>query len=136
MQVADLIIRDGPSDHSVIYVGGKGENCIVSTTGMAASLNIEEIDPLLEALGPDDTLLLQGNLPMALTRTCLERARGRHVRTFVNPAPITFDYDDLWPLIDVAVVNQVEGDDPDWLHRTLDNDRLPLSGRSASTSRW
>ncbi len=110
MRSADLIIRDGPSDHSIIYVGDGGENCIVSTTGMAASLSVDEIDPLLRALGPDDTLLLQGNLPIALTRTCLECARARHVRTLVNPAPITFDYDDLWPLIDVTIVNQVEGD--------------------------
>ena len=110
MSVADLILRDGPSDHSIIYVGGKGENCIVSTTEMAASMSLEEIDPLLEALGPDDTLLLQGNLSMALTRACLERARARNVRTLVNPAPITFDYGDFWPLIDVAIVNQVEGD--------------------------
>ena len=77
---------------------------------MAASLNLEEIDPLLEALGPDDTLLLQGNLSMALTRACLERARARNIRTLVNPAPITFDYGELWPLIDVAVVNQIEGE--------------------------
>ena len=110
MQVADLIVRDGPSDHSIIYVGGKGENCIVSTTGMAASLKVEEIDPLLEALGPGDTLLLQGNLSMALTSACLEHARARHIRTLVNPAPITFDYGELWPLIDVAVVNQIEGE--------------------------
>lgn len=110
VQSADLIFRDGPSDHSIIYVSDGGENCIVSTTGMAASLNVEEIDPLLGALGSDDTLLLQGNLSMALTRACLEHARAKHVRTLVNPAPITFDYGDLWPLIDVAIVNQVEGD--------------------------
>lgn len=47
---------------------------------------------------------------MALTSACLERARAMHIRTLVNPAPITFDYGDLWPLIDVAIVNQVEGD--------------------------
>lgn len=46
---------------------------------------------------------------MALTGACLERVCARHVRTLVNPAPITFDYGDLWPLIDVAIVNQVEG---------------------------
>ena len=109
LDLADVIFHDGPSDHSIICVGVGGENCIVSTTRMAASLNVEEIDPLLEALGPDDTLLLQGNLSMALTRTCLERARGRQARTLVNPAPITFDYGDLWPMIDVAIVNQLEG---------------------------
>lgn len=110
MQAADLIYRDGPSDHSIIYVGVDGENCIVSTTGMAASLNVEEIEPLIEALGDEDTLLLQGNLSMALTRACLERAHAKHIRTLVNPAPITFDYGDLWRLIDVVIVNQVEGE--------------------------
>jgi ribokinase len=30
------------------------------------------------------------------------------VRTIVNPAPITFDYQPLWPLIDVAIVNEIE----------------------------
>lgn len=109
IDVADLVLRVGSSDHSIIYVGPGGENCIVSTTGMAASLTVEEADPLLEALGLADTLLLQGNLSARLTSACLERARAKNVRTIVNSAPITFDYSELWPLIDVAIVNQVEG---------------------------
>ena len=107
---SDLVLRDGISDRSIIFVADNGENCIVSTTEKALSLTIDDVEPFLEGLTSADTLLLQGNLTWEMTESALRRARSRGARTLVNPAPITFEYKKLWRLIDVAVVNEVEGE--------------------------
>ena len=107
---SDFVLRDGISDRSIIFVADNGENCIVSTTEKALSLTIDDVEPFLAGLTSADTLLLQGNLTLEMTESALRRARSRGARTLVNPAPITFDYQELWRLIDVAVVNDVEGE--------------------------
>lgn len=108
--LADLVLQEGASDRSIILVAKTGENCIVSTTERALSLTIDDVEPQLQKLTPADTLLLQGNLTEGLTEAALHKARSHGARTIVNPAPIAFDYQGLWPLIDVAVVNEIEGE--------------------------
>jgi ribokinase len=51
---------------------------------------------------------MQGNLTRAVTAACLDRAREAGARTMLNPAPIAFDYEGLWPAVCIAVVNEVE----------------------------
>ena len=51
---------------------------------------------------------MQGNLGRPTTLAGLEAARAAGLRTLLNPAPIAFDYAELWPLIDVAILNEVE----------------------------
>lgn len=109
-EAPDLVLQEGSSDRSIIYVAESGENCIVSMTERAWSLTIDDAKPLLERLTAADTLLLQGNLTLETTETALRLARTRRARTIVNPAPINFDYRKLWTLIDVAVVNEIEGE--------------------------
>jgi ribokinase len=108
IDAANLLRREGLSDHSIIQVGRDGENAIISVTSMARSLGRDQTEPLLDRLGPADSLLLQGNLTREVTEACLIRTRRRAVRSVVNPAPIAFDYQPLWPLIDVAILNQIE----------------------------
>ena len=100
--------HDGPTDRSFIAVSRDGENAIISTHAAAAALTADAVNPALKPLGAGDVLLMQGNLPAGVTGHCLGRARAVRTRTIVNPAPIEFDYDDLWPLIDIAVLNAVE----------------------------
>jgi ribokinase len=103
-----LIAGPGPSDQSVIHLDRRGENMIVSTALQARSLTPEALLPHLAGIGPGDLLLMQGNLTRAATEACLARARAAAARTLLNPAPIDFDYRGLWPLVDVAVVNEGE----------------------------
>ena len=109
MDIAHLQVRKGATDQSIIYLDPKGENSIVSTASMAASLGTLDAETPLAALEPGDLLLMQGNLNRETTRGCLERARRQGARTLLNPAPIAFDYAGLWPLVDVAIVNEIEG---------------------------
>jgi ribokinase len=98
------------TDESLIFVAPTGENSIISTAAAARSLDEVAVTPALASLGANDLLLMQGNLSRASTAWCLEQARSRGTRTMVNPAPIAFDYGQLWPSIDIAVVNEVESE--------------------------
>jgi ribokinase len=99
-----------PTDESLVFVAEDGENAIVSTAAAAHGLNEATALAAFTPLGPDDLLLMQGNLTRATTAWCLERARRQGMRTMVNPAPTAFDYGPLWPSIDIAVVNEVESE--------------------------
>jgi ribokinase len=103
-----LIAGPGPSDQSIIHLDRDGENMIVSTALQARSLTPEALLPRLAGLRAGDLLLMQGNLTRTATEACLARARAAGVRTLLNPAPIDFDYGGLWPLVDVAIVNEGE----------------------------
>jgi ribokinase len=108
MDLAHLRIREGATDQSIIYLDPQGENAIVSTAAMATSLGAADAAAPLDALQNGDLLLMQGNLSRTTTEACLIEARRRGARTLLNPAPIAFDYAGLWPIVDVAIVNEVE----------------------------
>jgi ribokinase len=100
-----LLVRDGPTDQSIIYLAPGGENMIVSTADRAAPVRRTAL--ALETL-VRGCAFMQGNLGRETTRSCLAAGRRRGARIVLNPAPIAFDYGDLWSCVDVAVVNLVE----------------------------
>jgi ribokinase len=106
----DLLLRsDGPTDQSIIYVAPDGENCIVSTHGAAAQATPSWAEGILRRAGQrGDILLMQGNLPAGTTRAALAEARRSALTTILNPAPIHYGYEDLFPLVDIAILNEVE----------------------------
>jgi ribokinase len=105
---ADLLRVDYPTDRSLIFVSGEGENAIASTVAAAQSIDAARARSLVAALAPGDALLLQGNLSLAATRAALETARSVGARTIVNPSPIQSGFAELLPLIDMLVLNEGE----------------------------
>ena len=103
-----LVVEDGATDQSVIWLAADGENVIVSTADRARGLGADAAAAAFDGLGEGDLLLVQGNLTRTMTEGILHRARDLGLATMANPAPIHFDYQGLWPLIDIAVVNRVE----------------------------
>ena len=99
-----------PTDLSIIHVSPEGENSIVSTHAAAASMDMERAGPALAAAGAGDVVLMQGNLSLDTTHGCLAEGRRRGALTVLNPAPIQYGYDAIWPLVDCAVVNEVESE--------------------------
>jgi ribokinase len=97
-----------PSDESIIYVARSGENCIVSTDEAARRLAPADAVGVLAGMARGDVLLLQGNLSLEVTGMCLARAHVAEATTILNPAPIAFDTTDLWPMVDIAILNQIE----------------------------
>lgn len=108
VDVAHIKQFEGPSDVSIIYVIEGGENSIVSTHAAARSLQQGDVDAVLDGGTDGDVVLMQGNLDRELTRYALQQAHDRGLRTILNPAPIHYPYDGLWPFVDCAVLNEVE----------------------------
>ena len=103
-----LWVRAGATDRCVIYVDRAGENAIVSLVDAARTFSPLETTELVKWIGPDDHVLLQGNLQPGITRDCLKCAKARGAITVLNPSPTypAGDYD--WKSVDLAIVNRVE----------------------------
>lgn len=97
-----------PTDRSIIYVTPEGDNTIVSTHAAARSLQWTDVARSLRDVSAADVVLMQGNLPASLTRSALEEPHGRGAVTVLNPAPIHYPFDEIWPLVDYAILNEVE----------------------------
>jgi ribokinase len=108
LSTAWLVSVPCATDESIIYVARFGENCIVSTDAAARHVAPAHTDGVLVGVTPGDILLLQGNLSREVTAMCLARAHAAKATTILNPAPIAFDYSGLWPLVDIAILNQIE----------------------------
>ena len=108
LDLEHVVETSGPTDRSIILVAGDGENSIVSTHAAAAAMDEAIVAPVLGAVGAGDVLLMQGNLGRDVTRACLAEGRRRGLVTVLNPAPIHYPFDDLWPLVDCAILNRVE----------------------------
>lgn len=101
-------VHPGPTDQAAILVLPDGENSIICTTHSARHAGPEIGLKAISSLKAGDWLVMQGNINRPTTEDSLLEARAKSVRTLVNPSPILFDYGDLWPLIDIAIVNVVE----------------------------
>jgi ribokinase len=104
-----LVLRtDAPTDQSILYVTPDGENTIVSSHQAAASATPEWARGAVAATGARDWLVTQGNLALETTCAALAAGRAAGMRTCVNPAPIQYGYDAVFPLCDMVIVNEVE----------------------------
>ncbi len=91
---------------AAIAVDESGENAIVVASGANLDVTAEQLDRA--GLTSADTLLCQNEIPLAVTREALERARGAGARTILNCAPATSGANALLDLVDVLVVNHGE----------------------------
>lgn len=105
---ASLASVDSRSDQSIVTVAASGENTIVSTADAARAITPATAIAALAQATPGDLLVMQGNLRFETTLAACREARTRELKIVVNPAPVTFSCQELWPLVDLAIVNAVE----------------------------
>ncbi|MCX2945290.1 ribokinase [Rahnella aquatilis] len=98
------------SDTSLIFNCADGDNAIITTTTAADSLSIEIITRALVRAVPGDILLLQGNFSFEKTRDLLLLGKKRGMTTVFNPSPVRDGFSQLWPWVDIAVLNQPEAE--------------------------
>ncbi len=103
-----LYKHSGASDQSVIIVNSDGENAIVTSKECISKLDIDLLDKHLVRGTSSDYVLLQGNLNYEATHQILLNSKKLNMTTIVNPSPIQFEYDSLWQLIDIIVLNEHE----------------------------
>jgi ribokinase len=99
---------DTATDQSIIYVTPDGENSIVSSHQAAAQATPDWAESAIAAAPASAHLLMQGNLPLETTCSALRAARTHGLQTMINPAPIQYAYDRVFPLTNIAVLNEVE----------------------------
>ena len=125
LENVELIIGPSPTDESIIFVTPDGSNIIVSTDSTAKWLAIDKLKHRFGMLLAEDTLLLQGNLSKETTERCLKAGKIAGIRNVLNPSPIGFSYGSIWPLVSIAVLNEIEAaqlgnsKDPEVAGRTL-----------------
>lgn len=106
---ADLITANGvASDLSIILTTPDGENSVITTRAAAAAFTPERVARSLATAEAGDLLVLQGNLSKAATIAALELARQTSMLTAFNPSPLQPWFSTLWPLVDIAFLNQSE----------------------------
>ncbi|XXN66001.1 PfkB family carbohydrate kinase (plasmid) [Enterobacter ludwigii] len=99
-----------PSDASIILNSRDGDNAIITTTAAADTLTVEQMLPYLADAQAGDILLQQGNFSIEKTRLLFMWAKANGLKTVFNPSPVNADFTQLWPLVDIAVVNQLEAE--------------------------
>lgn len=96
------------SDTSIILTSADGDNAIITTTVAADSLGLPDMTQALSDAVAGDVLLQQGNFSLEKTRSLFELAKSRKMTTVFNPSPVKPGFAQLWPLVDIAVMNQHE----------------------------
>ncbi|MFZ1511544.1 MAG: ribokinase [Tabrizicola sp.] len=105
----DLVrIAGVASDFSIILRNPSGDNAIITTNAAASGLTPEAACASLAGAVPGDLLVLQGNLSTETTAAALRKAWEMGMQTTVNPSPLRPFFGDLWPLVDIAFVNECE----------------------------
>ena len=98
------------SDTSIIFTSHDGDNAIITTMAAANALTLDIILAHLADASAGDILLQQGNFSVEKTRALFSWAKNHGLITVFNPSPVNPDFADLWPLVDIAVVNQHEAE--------------------------
>ncbi|UQZ82200.1 Ribokinase [Paenibacillus konkukensis] len=91
-----------------INVDAAGENHIILSEGANGKLTPEDIADQSAAFDNVHGLLTQNEIPWETTVFALKLARSKGVFTCYNPAPVAPVPSELWPLIDLLVVNEHE----------------------------
>ncbi|PKE30817.1 ribokinase [Rahnella sp. AA] len=99
------------SDTSLIFHCADGDNAIITTTTAADSLSIGNVTLALAEAVPGDILLLQGNFSYEKTRDLLQSGKQHGMTTVFNPSPVRAGFSQLWPWVDIAVLNQPEAEE-------------------------
>jgi ribokinase len=97
-----------PTDFSLLMVLPGGENSIVSTSACSLALTCADAEPALREIGPDDVVLLQGNLALDVTGAILLAARRAGATTVFNPAPFWPGAETLVAHCSLVIANHLE----------------------------
>lgn len=93
---------------AMIMVDDSAQNCIAVVPGANASVAIEDAEALRFRLSDAGLLLLQLEVPMASVLRAAGIAKEAGCTVLLNPAPAQALPEDLWPLLDILVLNETE----------------------------
>ena len=106
VDVTHIKTSDKPTALAMIMVDSEGENSIVVSSGANGDLKAQDVpDDLLTA---QTILVMQMEVPVSENFKLLKRAKEKGVRTVLNVAPAQSVPEDVLPLIDYLILNEIE----------------------------
>ena len=98
----------GSSGIAMIMVDEQARNRIAVVPAANAALCVDDAQALREQLACAQFLIMQLEVPVAAVLRAAELARALGCKVLLNPAPAQTLPDELWPLVDLLVVNETE----------------------------
>lgn len=108
VDVTGLVTSPKPTAIAVIGVDRAGENQIIVASGANLDTGPDQLDPSI--LGPGITVLCQNEIRTEATFAMLRLAAAAGARTILNLAPAAPVPDDVFEVLDVLVVNELEAE--------------------------
>lgn len=96
------------SGRAIVLIDDEGENSIVVQSGANARIPMSAVEHACANLGAGDAVLLQHEVPIAVSRRAAELARAAGAAVLWNAAPAPASRDELVLGIDLLIVNEHE----------------------------
>ena len=107
---AVAVDADHATGGGVIVVDSSGQNHILATYGANLQCNEEQLEAVEQALPHADVLVVQMEIPFALSLRAVQAARERGVRVILDPAPAAAIDAEVYPHLDIVAPNQTEAE--------------------------
>jgi ribokinase len=101
-----LAVVERPTAAAVVMIGPDGSNQIAVAAGANLGASAEQVPDGM--LSPDTIVVTQMEVDAEETWSLLRRARELGARTLLNVAPALPVPSDIYPLVDILVVNELE----------------------------
>lgn len=101
-----VVQSDRPTGCAIIMRGPDGENRIIVASGANAEVTADQVPD--EILKPGNIVLMQMEIPPQENWALLARAKKNGAMTILNAAPVRPMPEEIFPLVDILIVNEVE----------------------------
>ncbi len=98
----------GQTGQALIQVDRQGQNCILLLAGANGQITEAFADRVLKDFSTGDMILLQNEI--SSLRYIVETAHAKGLRVVLNPSPYHATLAKLIPCVDIALLNEVEGE--------------------------
>jgi ribokinase len=103
-------VADAASGVALISIDDRGENSIAVAPGANSALHPDDVEPLRRILQPDDVVLAQLEIPIAVVEATARIAAQKRARMILNPAPAQALADSLLEAVSILAPNELEAE--------------------------
>ncbi len=108
----DFVFTDleNPSGVALILVDAKGENSIAVASGANGNLQIAEVAKAIEQISPNDTVLLQLEIPISTVEFSIKKCFEQGAKVILNPAPAQVLDESVFKYLNIITPNETEAE--------------------------